>query len=175
MKRRGMTIIEVTIAVTLAVVVLGTLTITVSRLLLSSGSAQDHLQDLTALGRLGEQFRGDAHAASTVRIVEGEPRQLVFGGDGDSTISYTIVPEGLDRVEQAADQVRSRERFVMTGLVPLGWKLEGESSQVALEMGRLTRPREADEIASGRFSIAAALPRRSQPASAAPAEEGARP
>ncbi len=185
MKRRGLTLVEVMVSLVLATFVMGTLVVVVSRLLVSNSTAQDHLQNLTTLGRLGEQFRRDAHVATEVRVENGDdqPACLTFQAADEPAIAYTIVPEGLQRVVTAGDEVRGRELFVLSGMKPLGWQLDPKRPEIAMSIGRLARPGSADDRIAGTFSIAAALPAvakqspadaSSQPPAATP-ENGAAP
>ncbi len=183
MKRRGMTLVEVMVTVALSTFVMGILVAVVSRLLVSNTAAHDHLQNLTTLGRLGEQFRSDAHAATDVHVerADKQPQRLTFHTADQSAIAYTIVPEGLRREVSAGDDVRQRELFVFAGMKPLGWQSDAQRREIALSIGRLAHPQREDDTIAGKFSIVAALPAeaelvepeapRQEPAGA-PAEDG---
>lgn len=158
--RVGMTLMEVMLAMVIATAVVSVLGITVSRMLLSNGVAHQHVQTVTTLGRLGEEFRRDAHAASHVALDGPEnARQLTLTGEENSKVVYQFVPGGVERLASQDDQLRRRESFLLPGMRPIAWSLDEDRHEVALAVGRLARPGSDDKTLRGQFSILASLRR----------------
>lgn len=164
-RRRGIMLVEVIMAITIATAVIGVLTVAVSRLILSNAAAHEHLQTVVTLGRLGEQFRRDAHAArdATIEAAPEQPTRLKLQGDADWAVEYEITPDGLQRVATAAGQAEHRDRFVLPGMKFLGWKMDEDGRAISLLVGRLARPATDEPALSGRFSIDGLLARAEQP------------
>jgi len=154
----GMTLIEMMLAMVISTVVVTVLGITVSRMLLSNGVAHQHVQTVTTLGRLGEEFRRDAHAAAQVAL-EGpdDARQLALTVEANQKIVYQFVSGGVERLVSQDDQLRRRDSFLLPGMRPLAWTFDQNRREVALEIGRLARPSSDDETLRGQFSILAKL------------------
>ncbi len=156
--RDGMTLIEMMLAMVIGTAVMTVLAVTASRMLLSNDVAHQHLQTITTLGRIGEDFRGDVHAASQVAIAGSEnAQQLTLTGETDRKVVYQFVSGGVERLVSQNDQLRGRELFQLPGMRPLGWNLDETRREVTLEIGRLARPNTQDETLHGQFSILAAL------------------
>jgi len=156
--RVGMTLIEVMLAMVIGTAVMTVLAVTASRMLLSNDVAHQHVQTITALGRLGEDFRHDAHAASQVTLSgSGDAQQLTLTSEMDHKVIYQFVSGGVERMVSRNDQLRGRELFQLPGMRPLGWNLDEDRREVALKIGRLARPNTQDETLHGQFSILAAL------------------
>jgi type II secretory pathway pseudopilin PulG len=156
--RVGMSLIEVMLAMVIGTAVVTVLGIAVSRMLLSNGVAHQHLQTVATIGRLGEEFRRDAHAASRVAL-EGpeDASRLKLTGTTNQEIVYQLVPGGVERLASQDDQLRRRELFLLPGMRLLGWKLDEDRREVALAIGRLARPSADDKTLRGQFSILAVL------------------
>jgi type II secretory pathway pseudopilin PulG len=154
-----MTLVEVVVAMSIATALIGVLAAAVSRVIVSNAAAQEHLQTVVTLGRLGEQFRRDAHGANqaTIEEVKDQPARLKFAAEADRTIEYEITPAGLARVVTSGDKTQHRDLYVLGGMKPLGWKLDADGRAISLDMGRLARPQDGDTTLGGRFSIVASL------------------
>jgi prepilin-type N-terminal cleavage/methylation domain-containing protein len=157
--RTGYTLIELLIAMTIGTALMGTLAVLMARILSSNAAVKEHLQSVAALGRLGEQFRRDVHAA-TAAEVDGEVRRLRLDAPGRESIEYEICDAGLNRVVLRAGQAQAREQFVLAGMKVLGWNENSASTgELALELGRLARQDQDEPTVSSTFSITAALGR----------------
>ena len=158
-RRIGMTLVEVVVAMTIGTAVIGLLAAAVSRVIQSNAAAQEHLQTVVTLGRLGEQFRRDAHAATAATIEEGkdQPARLKFAAEADRTIEYEVTPAGLARVVSGGGKTEHRDLYVLAGMKALGWKLDEDGRAISLDLARLARPQTDDPTLRGRFSIVASL------------------
>jgi type II secretory pathway pseudopilin PulG len=158
-RRGGMTLIEIIVAMTIATAMIGLLAAAVSRVMMASAAAHEHLRTVVTLGRLGEQFRRDAHAShrSTVDASNDQAARLTLEAGPNRTVEYEITPQGLRRVASTADKATQRELFVLPGMKFLGWKSDEDSRFVSLVIGRLARPGSEDPTLGGRFSIDASL------------------
>jgi type II secretory pathway component PulJ len=158
-RRVGITLVEVILAMAIATAVVGVLAAAVSRVIQSNAAAQDHLHTVVTLGRLGEQFRRDAHAAldTSIEEINDRPARLKFTTEAGRTIEYEITPDGLARVASGGDHAEHRERFALVGMKPLGWRLDEDGRAISLDLGRLARPQSDDATLGGRFSIVASL------------------
>lgn len=158
MKRpSGITLVEVILAIVIATSVMGVLAAVVSRMIASNAAAHEHLRTVVTLGRLGEQFRRDAHASHRATIEESndEPARLTLHGEG--SIEYEITPAGLERVATNAGRPEHRDLFVLPGMKFLGWQMDDDGREISLVIGRLARPQSEDATLGGRFSIVASL------------------
>ncbi len=161
--KAGFTLIEMLISMAVATSALGLLAATVSRVLTANDTAREHLQGITSLGRLGEQFRGDAHAADTARLenVDGQARTLHLGLEDGSSVEYAIDAAGLRRTLSVDGQVTHREMFVLPGMQVLGWNDDFETAgRLSLRIARLVHQGDDVQALGKQFSIDAATGRR---------------
>lgn len=157
--RRGMTLLAVLLAIVVATAVLGVLGAAVSQVIVADQATHEHLQTVVTLGRLGEQFRRDAHQARQVVIEEAQdqPQRLILTGQDDATIEYEITPAGLRRVAQTRDEAAQRETYLLPGMTFLGWKEDDAHRELALLVGRLARTPDQEPKLRGQFAIVALL------------------
>jgi hypothetical protein len=154
-----MTLVELMVAMFVATALVGMLAAIVSRILLANATAREHLQTVVTIGRLGEQFRRDVHAAQSASLVEANdaPPRLKLSNDAQRTIEYEISPSGLARVAVTAGKPVARELFVLPGMKFLDCKIDEGSRHVSLSIGRLSRPQSDAATVAGQFSLVAAL------------------
>jgi len=161
MKRpsRGMTLVEVTLAMMIATALVGLLAAAISQVIVFSSSAGEHLQAVAALGHLGEQFRRDVHAARSAQIEAppGRPERLRLDMRADRPIEYTITAAGLERLAASADRPPHRELYALPGMKLLGFKTQADRRELSLVVGRMAHPTAADSPLAGEFSITATL------------------
>jgi prepilin-type N-terminal cleavage/methylation domain-containing protein len=158
--RAAFTMPEMMISLLVAASLLGLLTATVSRVLIAHGAACEHLENLVSVGRLGEQFRSDVHAAqsATTEPLGAQVRKLRLDLGTDELVEYEIEPAGLRRTLSVDGQIWHREMFVLPGMGVLGWNDDFKTSgRLSLRLGRL--PHGSDDSAApvSEFSIDAAI------------------
>jgi type II secretory pathway component PulJ len=175
MKRRtGMGLVEVVIAMAVATAMVGLLAATVSRMMLASEQSHEHLRTMVTLGRLGEQFRRDVHAAGSATIADAQgdqPGRLVLEGSGRQ-VAYAVEFDAIERVATATGEAPRRERFALGGLKFLGWKVDDERREVSVALAPLARRGTQSGETRGQFPLSALLAR---PAQAAGNESGDNP
>jgi type II secretory pathway pseudopilin PulG len=157
--RRGSTLVEVLIAMLLGSTALGLLTTTMAAVLRRADSAGNHLDAMSGLARLGEQFRRDVHQASSARTVRemDEPGYLMLERPGGVSVAYRECPAGVLRESVRDKVVTARERFGLPGLEVAHWKAgTSPGEQVVLEMDR-EAALGTSSAAQGRFTISANL------------------
>jgi type II secretory pathway pseudopilin PulG len=158
-RRRGMTLVELMLAMFVATAVVGMLAAIVSRIMMANAAGRDHLQTVVALARLGEQFRRDVHEARGASVVpsDGPASRLKLDAGANRAIEYEITPAGLARRVLIADKVQKRDLFILPGMKCLDWKIEDGGRLVSLEIGRLDRPTSDAAVVATRFPLVAAL------------------
>jgi prepilin-type N-terminal cleavage/methylation domain-containing protein len=158
----GFTLIELLVALAMGTALMGTLAAVVSRVLVANAAAGEHLEGIVALGRLGEQFRSDVHAASAANLEKesGQIRRLRLEGPDGERVEYEIVETGLRRAASRSGEVKSREMFVLAGMKVLGWNEDFQTTgAVSLLVGRLARRGDDNAAIRNQFSVAASLGR----------------
>jgi prepilin-type N-terminal cleavage/methylation domain-containing protein len=111
-QRRGFTLVEVLVVITVSSVIMGIAVTLLYGLLLTQRTARDHLHRCHELDRLAEQFRRDVHLATThngADLTAGWQCHL----PADRTVTYRAEPGGLVRVEHQGQVVRQRESFAL--------------------------------------------------------------
>ena len=156
-RRAGLTLIEAMLAMVIATGLVVVLSIAVSRLFRANQVAQEHVQTVTTLGRLGEQFRRDAHAASGVMVEAQGANQLQISENDGPRIVYQIIPGGVERTSSEGEKVVQRETYLLPGMQPLAWEHAKEDRHLSLHIGRLANRETLNEKLSGQFTILAAL------------------
>lgn len=113
MSRRGYTLIEVLVTVSLVTVALTLLATWLTTVMRSQRIARDHLLEIQTRDRLARQFREDVHQARRIESTRSaqEPdagmRLALVGG---RVVTYAMRGQLLERVEQAGDKTL-REQF----------------------------------------------------------------
>jgi Tfp pilus assembly protein PilE len=155
----GMTLIEMVIAMSLAAAVLSTLAVIVTRMMAVQSLANDHLSTLVTVGRLGEQFRDDAHAAASAgRDAAGGDQRISFAL-ADRTIRYTVAEPGIERVVLKDDQPVARDTFMMPLMRVIGFDDAAASGEVTLLVARVAPLATAEAPPARPFPITARLNR----------------
>jgi hypothetical protein len=166
-----MGLVEVVMAMAVATAMVGLLAATVSRMMHASEQSHEHLQTIVTLGRLGEQFRRDVHAARSATIADAQgdqPGRLVLDGP-DRQVAYVVENDAIERVATAASEAPRRERFTLGGMKLLGWKVDGERREVSIALAPLARRGTQSSETRGQFPLSAVL---AEPAQAAGDESG---
>ncbi len=159
-RRTALTLIEVLLATTLAVMVMGTLTATLTGVLQSQHTAARHVEGLKALAALGQQWRRDVHESQSVELPKPDaPAQtLNLALTAERVVEYTLAPEGLVRLARGPGQPDARETYYLPGMRPLGWNADAQASGIlSLTVGILARQGDDPEAVRRRFTLDAAL------------------
>jgi prepilin-type N-terminal cleavage/methylation domain-containing protein len=105
-RRRGFTLFEMLVALTLGTAALGTIVTTMQVLLRIDRSGRDRVAEASSMMRLGSLLRADAHAST--RLVRAEKGMDLHGPDG-LVARYRLKDAGMERTAEGADgKVASR-------------------------------------------------------------------
>ena len=144
--RRGMTLIELSIAMGVGSVIFG-LTVTLfASVLRSERSARGHLAETNTIGRLAAQFRRDAHEARSAEVTNiGEPaaKTLRLAGSAGSQVEYRWVEGGLRRTRTQADQPPQRETFLLPSVASINIEIDESDNTQCVALQLEARPAES--------------------------------
>ncbi len=129
----------------------------------ANAAAGDHLATLVTLGRLGEQFRHDAHAASSAQhdASGGVPRlRFVLA---DRSIQYTLASGGVERAVLKDQQPLARETFVMPGMRATSFDQSAPADEVTLWLARAVAAPDGGTSLGKPFPISARIGRDARP------------
>lgn len=117
-KRDAFTLIEMLIAVSVMMTMMGIAFGLLSALLRAERSGIAHVVRLTTVSRLARQFRSDIHAATDLQLPTADPTKpllQITAGD-QRQIQYEIQPQGLLRTETgSARPIPSRDLMRLKG------------------------------------------------------------
>lgn len=131
MKRRGYSLIELSIVIALLTILLTGATMLLATLMMHTGRQRVTYNELQVATRLGEAFRRDVHAAKRVQIGDGAAPasgQLRLILPSGSQIEYVAVDRGVERIAADADQVKHREIFRLPDLHAMRFERAAMSS-----------------------------------------------
>ena len=127
--RRGHSLVEMLVAITLLGSLLGTVSVTVSAMFRADQTMRDELAKDQALEQFTARFRSDVHQAVSASL--GEPgegdapaRELTLQGSGDQTVRYTLGPRDVQRVVRRGETILHRETYALTAT---GWEIKIEN------------------------------------------------
>jgi hypothetical protein len=121
-KRKGKTLIEVLVLVTLLTIALGMSTTSLATLFRIHRLIRADAQQAAALARLATQFRSDAHEAVSAALDE----HCVFTRADGRTIHYVHEAPRLVRQIRRGDKVLHRDAFVMSKSAAVKFDREGD-------------------------------------------------
>ena len=165
-RRAGIALVELMVGIAIAAALVTTASVLINRLFTANRVAHEHAQTITNLGRLGEDFRRDAHAAfkAGIESVNDQPSRMTFviPADGEpkteKQIVYSIAPHSVERIVRSGDKALHRDTYLLPGMRPLEWTLSNDHREAALAIGRLAQASPGDTALRGKFSIVAVLP-----------------
>ena len=107
MKRRGITLLEVAITVSLLGILLASTAVLLTVLFRTEVQIRRDLEQQTTLARLNQRFRSDAHMARECTATDACRLELADG----RTIAYAWKPPRITRVVQRDSKVEHRDAF----------------------------------------------------------------
>lgn len=126
-RRRGYTLVETLVAVTLLGSLLGTVTLTLSVMYRADRNLRDCMEQERTLEQFTVRLRLDAHQALSASVNKpaqaGAPTQeLLLKSTGDQTIRYTLRPRDVERVVRRGESMVHRETYGLAA-TGAGWGL----------------------------------------------------
>ncbi len=111
--RRGISLIEMMVAITCVSILLGLCAVSIQTLWRAAGDGQARRTAAAGLNRLAEQFREDVHAASPPGDGDPSESKLHLSLENGITVAYETRAGRVERVESAAGKVTRRESYVI--------------------------------------------------------------
>ena len=127
-RRRGFTLIECLTAFTLLASVLAAVSVTLHTLYQADHRLRDVLAQDRELERLAKDLRTDVHVATAVAVnteAAASGSELALTCGQDRTVTYTLQPRQVDRMERQGDAVMRRESYRLP-LVSTAWQVQPE-------------------------------------------------
>jgi prepilin-type N-terminal cleavage/methylation domain-containing protein len=109
--RRGVSLIELMVVISVLAVLLGLCAVTIQLLLRIGSDAQARRSASAALGRLAERFREDVHACDDVQLRTSAGLRLRL--NPSVMIDYEVHAGRIARVESTDGQASRRESYVL--------------------------------------------------------------
>jgi prepilin-type N-terminal cleavage/methylation domain-containing protein len=134
-KRRGYSLVEMLVVITIASLVLTTVAVALHSLFRVDRDLRQELVQSMALSRISLALRMDAHEAisTTIEPVGEEPREIVFAHAEGRSVSYTLDEARIVRRLQQGGQVKHREVYAFPEDTVLTLRMEElESKQVVI-------------------------------------------
>jgi len=130
-RRRGTTLAECLIVITMIATVLGTISLALDSLYQADRRVRDTLAQERSLDRFVAQLRSDAHQAVSASVErpssETDPvTELRLELPGEETIQYTIHAQNIERVVRNNDSVHHREAYLLPASTS-GWQVKEDS------------------------------------------------
>lgn len=166
MKRRGKSLVEMLVVITLLGGLAGTSGTVIHRLMRAEQAVHADLVWQRSVNDLAEQFRADVHAATEAALIdEGNGLRLTLP---DGTVTYAISRHGIGRIGEAnGKDARSQEYRLEESGVKFTTEAAVERTWATVSIPRtqaaLTRSAIADTVMP-RVEIRAVLGRRNAPA-----------
>ena len=163
-RRRGYTLVESLVALTLLSVTLTTVTLTLHTLYKADRRLRDELDRESELQRLAAQFRTDTHTAETATVGpltndgSAKNRLDLTLGTGRK-VQYSVFPERIERTLHQAETVEHRESYRLPPSASATWQVQENRSppMVALAVEFRSGDRAGEQAVSSVVRINAAL------------------
>jgi len=127
--RRGKTLIEMLVLITVLSVIMSVVAATLVALFKTNRQITRDLEQQTSLARLSAKFRSDAHAARSCQV--GASCQLAM--EDGRVIDYAFSPQRITREVRRGDAVEHRDAFRLPAAAAASFESPAESG------GRLVR------------------------------------
>lgn len=126
-RRRGHSLAECLVAITLLGTLLGTVTLTLGVMYRADRNLRDALDQQRAMEQFTARFRSDAHQALSAAVnkpaeAKALAHELVLKLSGDQTIQYTLHPQDVERVVRRGEKIVHRETYCLARTA-VGWQL----------------------------------------------------
>jgi prepilin-type N-terminal cleavage/methylation domain-containing protein len=179
-RRRGYSLIECLVVMTLLGAVLSFVTLTIHATFRVQRQWTDASAYSRAIERLVAQLRADAHRATAASVAEpatqgGAGRGLSLTLPAAETVQYTAGPRGIDRVVRRGEKIAHRETYPVSAAAA-AWHVRRDAGRplVSLDLNLQTdaRPEGPAACPPYRFTAAVGLPgsggRKTAPAGGTP-------
>jgi prepilin-type N-terminal cleavage/methylation domain-containing protein len=114
MRRRGYTLIEMLVVITVSTVMMGIAVQVLYLLARLEYGGREHVSRATIVARLADQFRSDVHAAlRPIPTEAAEKNQWQFALAGDRAVTYRALPGEVERREQVAGKPVRQESYAL--------------------------------------------------------------
>jgi prepilin-type N-terminal cleavage/methylation domain-containing protein len=127
MRRRGFTLVEMTVVVSLASIVLGGVAVLLQGIWRAERSVANHRTNMAAMFRIGELFRDDVHAGKFTDAAlppNGPPvDEIAFVLPGDRTVEYSSSDAQIERIVRVKEEVVHQDTFSLPAGSTAGWHL----------------------------------------------------
>ena len=149
-QRRGFTLIEVVLVVSMASVILGAIGVVLHGVWRVDLTARRHGTTMSSLAAVAAQFRGDVHAgqidSSAPLSGDGLADGLVIALPGDQVIEYRAAAGGITREVRCGGQISHRETYELPSGATAGWRRTAGDSLPLVSL-LVDRPREGNQSA----------------------------
>jgi prepilin-type N-terminal cleavage/methylation domain-containing protein len=113
-RRRGFTLLEMVVAISVSTVLMGIAVTTLIALLRNQNTGREHLQYCRSIERLAEQFRRDVHGAEKISAGEKEGIMEIPAASAEgATIRYQCFAGQIERTESKGGKIVSRESYIL--------------------------------------------------------------
>jgi prepilin-type N-terminal cleavage/methylation domain-containing protein len=146
-KRRGFTLVEMLVVLSVLAFVLPLAGGTIFFLLRAQSHSAEGLRDALAMTQISRTFRSDVHAARRARTADASALTLEFADA--RTIEYRAAPDGaITRMVRRGETVEQRQQFRL-GAIAAKFAIADTGREAALTISATQRP----ALASGRAGI----------------------
>jgi len=112
--RRGYSLIELVVVMTIATVIVGLAAAMLHLLLRTERNGRQQMNRSTALSRLADQFRSDAHAAARQPVPDdANPSCWTFELEAGRNVQYRAQAGRIERVETLGEKIERRESYAL--------------------------------------------------------------
>jgi type II secretory pathway component PulJ len=145
-QRRGHTLVEMIVVISVWSVLLGGVAVLMSSLWRIEHASRDHTAMLNSISRLADQFRADAHSARTATLssdqAESAADGLTMNLASGERIEYRAEAGRVNREERLGDEVKRRESYAFTpdGKVHFEIGKSGRADLLSLSITRALDP-----------------------------------
>jgi prepilin-type N-terminal cleavage/methylation domain-containing protein len=112
--RRGYSLIELVVVMTIATVIVGLAAAMLHLLLRTERNGRQQMHRSAALARLADQFRTDVHAAARQPVPDdANPSCWTFEMEAGRNVQYRAQAGQIERVETLGGQIERRESYAL--------------------------------------------------------------